>query len=66
MNSDIFKGRWHEFKGSVKSRWAKVTDDDLDYIAGRAEQLAGVLQKRYGYEREQAERETKSFMDSLN
>jgi uncharacterized protein YjbJ (UPF0337 family) len=48
MNSDQFKGKWKQMKGSVKERWGKLTDDDLDVISGQQDQLVGKIQERYG------------------
>src|SRR5690554_4864326 len=57
MNSDILKGNWKELKGNVKQQWGKLTDDDLDQIDGRREELIGRVQQRYGHTRQAAERE---------
>ena len=57
MNSDQFEGMWKQLKGSAKQRWAKLTDDDLTAISGKKDELLGKLQQRYGYTREQAEKE---------
>jgi uncharacterized protein YjbJ (UPF0337 family) len=48
-------------RGKVKEKWRKLTDDDLEMIGGRMDQLAGKLQERYGYERAQAEKELADF-----
>lgn len=61
MNRDIIEGNWKEVKGTVKERWGKLTDDDLDKIAGKRDQLVGRLQKAYGYQKEDAERELAKF-----
>lgn len=61
MNREIVAGNWKELKGVVKERWGKLTDDDIDKIAGRRDQLLGHLQKSYGYAKEDAEREVRSF-----
>ena len=63
MNENIFKGKWSEVKGEVKKRWGKLTDDDLMIISGKKEKLVGVLQKKYGYSKEKAEEEYKSFIE---
>jgi uncharacterized protein YjbJ (UPF0337 family) len=63
MNTDVLQGKWREMKGKVKEQWGKLTDDDLDTINGKSEQLLGLLQQRYGYAREQAEEEYKRFAD---
>ncbi len=64
MNSDTFKGQWTQLKGKVKQQWGKLTDDDMTQIEGNSEILIGKLQERYGYSREQAEREVQSHMSS--
>ena len=63
MNADVIKGKWHQLKGEVKSRWGKLTDDDLDRVAGDSEKLIGRVQERYGYARHDAEREVSDFFD---
>jgi uncharacterized protein YjbJ (UPF0337 family) len=57
MNWDRIGGSWKELKGKVKEKWGQLTDDDLEQAAGRRDQLIGALQRRYGYERDRAERE---------
>jgi uncharacterized protein YjbJ (UPF0337 family) len=57
MNRDIAGGKWKQMRGQVREWWGQLTDDDLDQIAGKAEKLVGKLQERYGYTREEAERE---------
>jgi uncharacterized protein YjbJ (UPF0337 family) len=61
MNKDTFEGNWKQFKGKVKEEWGKLTDDDLDVINGRREQLVGRLQERYGLEKGAAEKQIKEF-----
>jgi uncharacterized protein YjbJ (UPF0337 family) len=63
MNRDVIQGKWREMKGKVKEQWGKLTDDDLDKIEGKAEQLLGLLQQRYGYARDKAEEEYKRFTE---
>jgi uncharacterized protein YjbJ (UPF0337 family) len=64
MNPEILKGRWNQLKGDIRTRWGKITDDDLLQIQGNAEQFIGKLQERYGYKREQAEKELNDFLNS--
>lgn len=54
---DMLVGKWHELKGHVRHQWGKLTDDDVEKLSGKAEELAGVLQQRYGYTKEQAQAE---------
>ncbi len=65
MNWDQVKGNWKQFSGKVKEKWGKLTDDDLTTVAGKRDQLAGILQERYGYEKSQAEKELDEFANSL-
>jgi uncharacterized protein YjbJ (UPF0337 family) len=61
MNWDIVKGNWKQFKGQVKEKWGKLTDDDLGVIEGKKDQLVGKIQERYGYSKEEAEREVDEY-----
>jgi uncharacterized protein YjbJ (UPF0337 family) len=62
MNVDVLKGKWHQLKGEVKSKWGQLTDDDLNRVSGDAEKLVGRVQERYGYTRDQAKREVDDFI----
>ena len=57
MNKDIFEGKWKQMKGQIKVAWGKLTDDDLDTVAGKYDKFVGLLQEKYGYTRERAEEE---------
>lgn len=63
MNEDILKGKWSEVKGEVKKRWGKLTNNDLMMISGEKEKLVGALQTKYGYSKDMAEDEYKSFIE---
>jgi uncharacterized protein YjbJ (UPF0337 family) len=65
MNWDQIAGNWKQVKGTVKEKWGKLTDDDLTTIAGKRDRLAGLLQERYGYEKDQAEKALDEFSRSL-
>jgi len=54
MNKDIFEGNWKQIRSEAKAWWGKLTDDDMDWVAGKAEVLEGLLQEKYGYTRERA------------
>ncbi len=62
LNKDVLKGKWKEIKGDLKSKWGKLTDDDLTEIEGDQEKFIGILQKRYGYTKDKAEQEYNDFM----
>jgi uncharacterized protein YjbJ (UPF0337 family) len=57
MNSDQVSGKWKQMKGSVKERWGKLTDNDIDVIDVRSEQLVGTIQERYGIARDAAQKQ---------
>jgi uncharacterized protein YjbJ (UPF0337 family) len=62
MNEEIIKGKWHEIKGSLTKQWGKLTDDDVLRMKGSYEELSGILQQKYGYQKDQAEKEIQSFL----
>jgi uncharacterized protein YjbJ (UPF0337 family) len=62
MNTDVLKGKWLQLKGEVRRQWGKLTDDDLDQIEGNSEKMVGKLQERYGWARNDAEREVNDFL----
>jgi uncharacterized protein YjbJ (UPF0337 family) len=57
MNDDILEGKWKQVKGDVRNWWGKLTDDDIDRIAGKSEKMVGILQERYGWTKERASEE---------
>jgi uncharacterized protein YjbJ (UPF0337 family) len=63
MNEDIVQGKWKELRGKVRQRWGKVTGDDVEQLKGSSEELVGLLQKRYGYERKQAAKEVQEWVN---
>lgn len=65
MNKDIFEGQWKNLKGKVKEQWGKLTDDDITRIEGNRDQLLGRIQERYGYNKDQAEKELSSWEKSV-
>ena len=61
MNSDQFQGKWKQMKGAVKEQWGKLTNDDLDVIDGKQDQLVGKIQERYGLTKEEAAKQFKDW-----
>jgi uncharacterized protein YjbJ (UPF0337 family) len=61
MNMDILKGNWKQAKGKVKQEWGKLTDDDLDIIEGKRDELIGKIQARYGITRDEAAKQVDDF-----
>jgi uncharacterized protein YjbJ (UPF0337 family) len=62
MNWDQIEGNWKQIKGRVKQKWGKLTDDDLEFVKGKKDELVGLLQERYGWEREKAEKEADEYI----
>lgn len=65
MNWDQIAGSWKEMKGRAKEKWGELTNDDLDRIEGKRDQMVGLLQRKYGYAKEKAEKEIESWSRSL-
>jgi len=63
MNQDILKGKWEQLKGKVRTKWGKLTDDDVDKVGGVKDQLVGRIREKYGYAQDQAEREVNDWLD---
>lgn len=62
MNDDIWMGKWNQVKGKIKQQWGELTDDDLNRISGKRDEIVGLFQERYGWERERAETEFDTFL----
>ena len=61
MNKDEISGNWKQLKGKAKEQWGKLTDDDMTVIEGKRDQLVGKIQERYGYAKDQAEKEVSDW-----
>jgi uncharacterized protein YjbJ (UPF0337 family) len=61
MNQDQIEGNWVQFKGKVKEQWGNLTNDDLDIIAGKRDQLLGRIQARHGLAKDEAEKQLDEF-----
>jgi uncharacterized protein YjbJ (UPF0337 family) len=66
MNWDTVAGNWTQFRGKVKEQWGKLTDDEIDMIAGQRDQLVGRIQEAYGIGRDEAERQINGFEKTLH
>jgi uncharacterized protein YjbJ (UPF0337 family) len=65
MNTLEIKGDWNIIKGSLKQKWASLTDDDLQYLDGKQDELLGRIQKRTGESREAVEKAIKDLREEL-
>ena len=59
------KGDWKRLRGHVKEKWGQITDDELDKINGRHEELVGKIQERYGIARDKAKKEVDFRFDTI-
>ena len=66
MNSDIADGKWKQFKGQIKEKWADLTDDDLDRAEGSSDRFIGVLQERYGLAKDEAQKQFEELKKKLS
>lgn len=57
MNHDITEGKWKQLKGTLKEKWGKLTDDDLQQMEGRLDKFCGKMQEKYGMSKAEAEAE---------
>ena len=65
MNWDQIQGKWKQMKGTARQKWAKLTDDDLEFIAGNREHFTGRLQERYGIAKEEAEKQIDEWQKTV-
>ena len=65
MNWDQVEGKWKQYKGSVREKWGKLTDSDIEVIRGQRDQLVGRIQERYGIAKEAAQEQVDQFVRGL-
>jgi len=65
MNWETIHGNWKEVAGKLKEKWGDLTDDELLSIEGKRDQIAGLLQKKYGYAKLDAEHRVDAWAESL-
>ncbi|MCB1477910.1 MAG: CsbD family protein [Tepidamorphaceae bacterium] len=65
MNWNQIEGNWEQFKGKVQGQWGRLTNDDLDVVAGRRKELAGKIQERYGESQEAADKAIDSWLNKF-
>jgi uncharacterized protein YjbJ (UPF0337 family) len=61
MNWDVIEGNWKQAKGKLKQQWGKLTDDQLEMVSGKRDQLLGRIQETYGIAKDEAERQVKDW-----
>lgn len=62
MNWDQVEGKWKQLRGGVQEKWGKLTNDDLDRIAGSRDIFVGKLQERYGIAKEEAQKQADQWL----
>jgi uncharacterized protein YjbJ (UPF0337 family) len=65
MNWNEVEGKWNQVKGSIREKYGKLTDDDLQVIGGKKDKFIGKLQERYGMQQEQAERDADAWLKGV-
>jgi uncharacterized protein YjbJ (UPF0337 family) len=63
MNSDMATARWNELRGDVQQKWGRLSNADLDQVQGQFDELVGLVQDRYGYSSQKAQREVNRFLN---
>jgi uncharacterized protein YjbJ (UPF0337 family) len=66
MNWDRIEGNWRQIKGKAKEQWGKLTDDHIDTIAGKRDQLVGRVQEAYGISQDEADRQVTDWGNTLD
>jgi uncharacterized protein YjbJ (UPF0337 family) len=66
MNTDVLRGKWKQIRGRVREHWAQIADHDLDKIGGKREQLVGLVQEKYGYTKQNAEKDVDLALKKLD
>lgn len=62
MSANILSAKWKQLKGKVKEKWGKLTDDEIDQVQGKSENLIGLLEEKYAFTRKKAEAEISEFL----
>ena len=66
MNQDTMKGEFKQLRGKLRAKWGKLTDNDVELIAGKKDILIGKIQERYGHSKDEAEKQVDAFYDELD
>jgi uncharacterized protein YjbJ (UPF0337 family) len=66
MNWDRIEGNWKQLSGKAQEKWGKLTNDQVDVIAGKRDQLSGKIQEAYGIGKDEANKQIDAFADSIH
>ena len=64
MNWDQIERDWTQFKGSVKQRWGKLTEDQIRAIAGRRTLLVARIRDAYAVSIDDADKQLAAWQES--
>ena len=65
MNWDQVEGKWKQLRGKAVEKWGDLTNDDFDRVAGKRDQMVGLIQEKYGHAKADAEREVDDWMRTM-
>ena len=65
MDTATLEGNWNQLKGKVRQKWGEITEDELEQAAGNKDELVGLIQKKYGKAKDEAERDVQEWLDTL-
>jgi uncharacterized protein YjbJ (UPF0337 family) len=65
MNWDRVEGNWKQVMGKAREKWGKLSNDDIEVIGGRRDQLVGRIQERYGIARDVAQKQADEWAEAL-
>jgi uncharacterized protein YjbJ (UPF0337 family) len=65
MDWDRLQVKWPVMRAQLRHRWGRLTEDDLDVIAGHRETFIGRVEERYSVDREEAQRRIEEWMHTL-
>ena len=61
MNWGFIEGNWGQMRGNLLRQWGRLTDPQIDSIAGHRDRLARTIRESYGITSEEAENQIKVF-----
>jgi uncharacterized protein YjbJ (UPF0337 family) len=62
MNWDQIEGKWTQIRGEIRRKWGRLTDHDLEVIAGSKDKFVGRIQERYGIAKEKAQQQLDDWL----
>ncbi len=65
MNWDRIEVNWRQFKADAKRQWGKLSEAQLDGIAGKRLHLASRIREAYGFTKDETEKQLSDWQDRL-